>query len=296
MSRQTFLFSPKFNKKPIYNSPTNKYQEFSNAYVYSMMVKTGNGTPNRANVCNEASQEWKKIKNKSAAEIDDVIRKYLTTQFNLYDIQTMRPRCPPVTREESTPPLPNIRSVKPIPEIPINATAQQKAASEITIAEKKLIESEQIYNITTDSQLRHDTYAKIVDLRAQVKSNQDRILKLKRNAKYVQNCKEKKQKMLAENQEVIQYDRPGRPSLLFKHPELHDHIHNSVEFGSADEKRRKEVVKVRIIENLHKNLEEKYNVYMARTTLNNYLLPRQSNSIAARAHHYPAWIAVAGVS
>ncbi|EXX58145.1 hypothetical protein GLOIN_2v1783204 [Rhizophagus irregularis DAOM 181602=DAOM 197198] len=35
---------------------------------------------------------------------------------------------------------------------------------------------------------------------------------------------------------------------------------------------------------------------MARTTLNNYLLPRQSNSIAARAHHHPAWVTVAGVS
>ncbi|CAB4479452.1 unnamed protein product [Rhizophagus irregularis] len=35
---------------------------------------------------------------------------------------------------------------------------------------------------------------------------------------------------------------------------------------------------------------------MARTTLNNYLLPQQSNSIAARAHHHPAWVAVAGVS
>src|SRR6266498_2140560 len=30
--------------------------------------------------------------------------------------------------------------------------------------------------------------------------------------------------------------------------------------------------------------------------LNNYLLPRQSNSIAAKAHHHPAWIAVAGIS
>ena len=59
------------------------------------------------------------------------------------------------------------------------------------------------------------------------------------------------------------YDKPNRPPLLFKHPDLHDHIHDSVEFGLADEKRRKEVVKVRIIENLCKNFEEKYNVYMA---------------------------------
>ncbi len=92
MSQQTFLFSPKFNKKPIYNSSTNKYQEFFNAYIYSLMVKTGNGILNHANVCREASQEWNKIKNKSAEEIDNVIRKYLTTQFNLYDIQTMRLR------------------------------------------------------------------------------------------------------------------------------------------------------------------------------------------------------------
>lgn len=53
---------------------------------------------------------------------------------------------------------------------------------------------------------------------------------------------------------------------------------------------------MRVVENLRKNLEEKYNVYMARTTLNNYLLPRQSNSISAKAHHHPAWVAVAGVS
>ena len=64
MSRQVFLFSPKFNKKLIYKSPTNRYQEFSNTYVYSTMVKTGNSTPNRADVCHEAVQEWNKIKKK----------------------------------------------------------------------------------------------------------------------------------------------------------------------------------------------------------------------------------------
>ncbi|CAG8794894.1 31910_t:CDS:1, partial [Racocetra persica] len=93
--------------------------------------------------------------------------------------------------------------------------------------------------------------------------------------------------------EVIKYNRPGRPSLLIKYPHLHDNIHESVEFGSADEKRRKEVVKVQIIENLYKNLEENYGIYIARTTLNNYLLPRQSNSIATKAYHHPAWVSVA---
>ncbi|CAJ0641515.1 2201_t:CDS:1 [Entrophospora sp. SA101] len=295
MSHQTFLFSPKFSKKPIYDSPTNKYQEFSNAYVYSIMVKTGNGTPNRADVCRKATQEWNRIKKKSTTEIDEIIRKYLITQFNLYNIQTMRPRYP-IPREDLTPLPTTIHLVEPTPEIPVNAAAQKKVANGIKIAEKKLTEFEQIYNFTTDSQLRHDMHVKIADLQAQIKSNKDKIIQLKRNAEYTQKCKEKKQKLLLESQEIILYDKPGRPPLLFQHPDLHDHIHDSVEFGSADEKRRKEVVKVRIIKNLHKNLEEKYNVYMARTTLNNYLLPHQSNSIAARAHHHPAWVAVARVS
>jgi hypothetical protein len=97
----------------------------------------------------------------------------------------------------------------------------------------------------------------------------------------------------------VRYDGRGRPPLLFKYPDLHDQIHNSAEFGPADAKRRKEVVKVRIIENLRKSLEERYNVYMYiwhEPTLNNYLLPRQANSIAARAHHHLAWVAVAGSS
>ncbi|CAJ0751562.1 8351_t:CDS:2, partial [Entrophospora sp. SA101] len=211
MSHQTFLFSPKFSKKPIYDSPTNKYQEFSNAYVYSIMVKTGNGTPNRADICREATQEWNRIKKKSTTEIDEIIRRYLITQFNLYDIQTMRPRYP-IPREDLTPLPTTIRLVEPTPEIPVNAAAQKKVANGITIAEKKLTEFEQIYNFTTDSQLRHDMH-------------------------------KKKQKLLLESQEIILYDKPGRPPLLFQHPDLHDHIHDSVEFGSADEKRRKEVVK-----------------------------------------------------
>lgn len=191
MSRQTFLFSPKFNKKPIYSSPTNKYQEFSNAYVYSIMVKTGNGTPNRADVCREAAQEWNKIKKKSTTEIDEIIRRYLNTQFSLYDIQTMRLRNP-VPREDLTPPLLTIHSREPMQEIPVNAAAQKKSSDEITIAEKKLTEFEQIYNYTTDSQVRHDMHEKIVDLQNQIKLNRDKIVKLKRNAKYVQKSKEKK--------------------------------------------------------------------------------------------------------
>ncbi|PKY60731.1 hypothetical protein RhiirA4_431338 [Rhizophagus irregularis] len=214
-----------------------------------------------------------------------MIRNYLATPHNLCNMQTIRP-LPSAPREDSHPPLPTlpaIRSADPILEISVNASAQRKAISEF----------EQIYNISTDYQFRHDTYLKIGSHRAEIESNRKRIIKLKRNADYAQKCKEKKRKILHEDQMVILYDKPGRPPFLFEYPNLHDHIHDSIEFGAADKKRRKEVIKVRTIEHLRKNLEENYDVYMARTTLNNYLLPRQSNSIAAKAHHHPAWVSVA---
>ena len=161
-------------------------------------------------------------------------------------------------REESLPNLPTIHMVDPVSEISVNASSQKKAANEIKIAEKKLTEFEKIYSITTDPQFRLDTYKKMESLRAEIKSNKERITKLKRNASYAQKCREKKRKTLIENQEVIQYDKPGRPPILFEHPNLHDYIHDSIEFGAADAKRRREVVKVRIIENLRKTLEENY--------------------------------------
>ncbi|CAG8596260.1 7297_t:CDS:2 [Gigaspora margarita] len=297
MSCQTFLFSPRFNKKLIYSSPTNKYQEFSNTYVYSYMIKTGNGTLNRANVCRKATQEWNKVKNKNEIEINDIIRNYLAMPFNLYDIQMMQPRLSTPREDPNPPSTPLIvHSVSSASEIPANASAQKKAVNEIANDEKKLAELEQIYSISTDSELRLDISKKIVDVRNNINNNKEKIVKLQRNARYAQKCKDKKKRLLIESQEVVQYDKPGRSPLLFEHSNLHEHIHNSVESGAADEKRRKEVVKVRIIENLRKSLEENYNVYMARTMLNNYFLPRQANSIAARAHHHPVWVAVSGVS
>jgi predicted DNA-binding protein YlxM (UPF0122 family) len=234
MNRQTFFLSPKFNKKPIYNSPTNKYQEFTNAYVYSVMVKTSNHTPNHAAVCQEAINEWNNIKKKSVDDIDDAIWNYMATPLNLYDIQSMRYKRSVPTEKPNPPPF--IHSVEPLPEIPANASAQRRAADEIQIAEKKIYEFEQIYNIASDAQIRDDMYQKTQNLRDEVKSNKDRISKLKKNAKYAQTCKEKKLSQLIENKEVVRYDKPGKPPLLFKHPDLHERIHDCVEFGSADAK------------------------------------------------------------
>ncbi|CAG8653877.1 10988_t:CDS:2, partial [Scutellospora calospora] len=208
--RQIYFLTPKFKKNLIYNSPANKYQEFTNAHIYSIIMKMGNNTPNHAKACNETTQEWNKIKTKNALEIDNIIKKYLNISFNLYNIQTVKSRYIPEKTLE--PSLPTIYSVEPVSKVSANTAAQKKAR--------------------------------------------------------------KKKKILIENHEVINYDSPGRSPLLFQYLILHNYIHESVEFGSADDKR----------------------IYIARTTLNNYLLPRQSNSITAKAHHYSAWVSVAGVS
>ncbi|GBC33693.2 hypothetical protein GLOIN_2v1783204 [Rhizophagus irregularis DAOM 181602=DAOM 197198] len=140
MNRQTFFLSPKFNKKPIYSLQTNKYQEFTNAYVYSIMVKTGNSDPNRSKLCELVTKEWNKIKRKDKPEIDDIIKDYLATPYNLCNIQTMR-SIPSGSREKSLPNLSTICTVDPVPEISINVSSQQKTANEIQIAKKKLTET-----------------------------------------------------------------------------------------------------------------------------------------------------------
>lgn len=237
MSRQTFFLSPKFNKKPIYDLPINKYQEFTNAYVYSVMVKTSNHTPDCTIICREVINEWNNIKKKSVDDINEVIQNYMATPLNLYDIQSMRYRRSVPTEKTNPSPSPfTIRSVNSLPEISANASAQRRAADTIQIAEKKICEYEQIYNIASDAQIRDDMYQKIENLRDEVKSNKNRITKLKRNAIYAQNCKEKKSRQLIENKEVVRYDKSGKPPFLFKHPDLHERIHDYVEFGSADTK------------------------------------------------------------
>src|SRR6266542_2751636 len=161
----------------------------------------------------------------------------MATSLNLYDIQSIRYRHSMLT-EKTNPSLSSFttRSVDSLPEIPHNASAQRRAADAIQIAEKKICEYEQIYNITSDAQIRDNMYQKIENLQNEVKSDKNRITKLKRNAIYAQNCKEKKLRQLIENKEVVYYDKPEKPPFLFKHSDLHERIYDCVEFGSADAK------------------------------------------------------------
>ena len=69
-----------------------------------------------------------------------------------------------------------------------------------------------------------------------------------------------------------------------------------MEFGLADNRRRKEWIKVRIISHLRTAMEENYHQYMSKSCLQTYLLPRHPNSIQAKRYHHPVHIRNVAVS
>ncbi|GBC23550.2 hypothetical protein GLOIN_2v1766467 [Rhizophagus irregularis DAOM 181602=DAOM 197198] len=262
---QVFLTTPKYNKFYIYKTPTTPYQRFCNAFGYHRMVNTRNPAYPKISLCIECNNAWKEFRHKSKE-----------------DIEILQSPIEEIIIADSTPPP--------------NAAAQKKAAETINATNMKLAKLQQIYNSTNDLEIRNNLLERMATLKQILHDEDNKIKKLKRHAGYQRKCRAKKIKHLQEHQEVIQYDLPGRPSFLIQYPNLHEHIHECIEFGAADKKRRKEVIKVRTIRHLRENLNSKYNEYLSRTTLNNYLLPSRSNTKAAKTHHHPALVANASVS
>jgi hypothetical protein len=48
--------------------------------------------------------------------------------------------------------------------------------------------------------------------------------------------------MLHENREVMIYNKPGQPPLLFKHPDLHDHIRTPSNIYIGSKKAQKFII------------------------------------------------------
>ncbi|GBC47991.2 uncharacterized protein LOC106141435 [Rhizophagus irregularis DAOM 181602=DAOM 197198] len=298
----TFLTTPKYNKFYIYKTPTNQHQRFCNAFGYYQMVNARNPAYPKISLCTECTNAWKEIRCKPQDEIESKIWEYLTTPVPIQGfLQTNSSR--PVGPSQRSKSIESQTSQKPIEEtiiadvnLPPNASAQKKAVETINATNIKLAELQRIYNSTSDPEIWCNLMERITNLKEILCNENNKVKKLKRQASYQRKCREKKTKHLHEHQEVMMYESPGRPTLLVQYPDLHEHIHECIEFGAADKKRRKEVIKVRTIRHLQEELNSKYNEYLSRTTLSNYLLPSRSNSIAARAHHHPANIAIASVS
>src|SRR6185437_3945176 len=76
---QQFFATPKYEKKSIYKNPETQYHHFTNAFGYYRMIKTGNPSYLKKNLCTEATEVWKLVKKKTKNEINDKIKEYLTT-------------------------------------------------------------------------------------------------------------------------------------------------------------------------------------------------------------------------
>ncbi|GES87572.1 hypothetical protein GLOIN_2v1766467 [Rhizophagus clarus] len=243
---QTFLTSPKFEKKYLYKNPTLLYHEFCNAWAYQKMIELSNPNPQKQQLLEEANTIWKEVKKNNVNEIKDTITRYLATPV-------------PLTRYEHDEEI----------QIPRNAVAQRYANGEKERAQKKVAEYTTILDISTDNSMKKQL---------------------------VNQINSEKQWLLLEENIVEKYDSPGRPSHALKNPELYDQLHACIEFGSADNRRRKEWIKVRTISHLRTAMEENYQQYLSKSCLQTYLLPRHPNSNQAKRHHHPALIRNVAVS
>ncbi|CAG8729458.1 33696_t:CDS:1, partial [Racocetra persica] len=146
------------------------------------------------------------IKKFDDIKLDNTIKEYLTTPIKLkefirFTASSQKTNSSEITITSSS--RAAILTTIPTEEIQSNATAQQQMASSKEAAEKKVKKLEQIYNITTDSQLLHDLYNRINNLKTDIQSYEKRIQKLKRNAEYQSKYHSKKTKAIIEQQEVV---------------------------------------------------------------------------------------------
>ncbi|CAG8503139.1 5823_t:CDS:2 [Cetraspora pellucida] len=256
---QQFFATPKYDKKSIYKNPKTQYYYFTNTFGYYHMIKAGNPLYPKKNLCTEAIE----------------IREYLTTPIPIQSyVFYLFCNSNQVSSVQETISMSSIMIVVD-KMISKNAVAQKKSLAIKKENAKKLVELEAIYEATKESK---------------------KISILKYNAAYQAKSNAKKLKKLYKNQKVVVYNSLGQPPLLFDYPGLYKHIHDCIEFEKAHSKQRHEIIKARMISHLRSALEIKYNEYLLRTTLNNYLLPRNSSSIVARAHHHPALVAITNVS
>jgi hypothetical protein len=300
---QSFLKAPNFDRKFFFKQPQNKYQEFCNAYAYYKQASLCDPNPNREKLLQECATVWKDIKKHDSDFIENKIHEYYDTipttvrsHQRIFMSRNMTSSFHHTSAPISTPSAQRqYKEYIDTTAIPKNATSQRNAAEKINSAIKRLSEYEKMKEIATDDSVKIMLSTKLIEEQQIISDQQIQLNKLKRHASTQAKLAAKKNKLLEEGI-VEKYDTPGRPSAAIKDPDLWDKIHNSIEFGAAHAKRRKEIIKVRTVKHLRESLEEKYNIYLSRQCLSTYLQPRHQNTFAARRHHHPAKVGLASVA
>ncbi|CAG8672730.1 6442_t:CDS:2 [Gigaspora margarita] len=233
---QTFLSIPKFNKKLLYLNANTSYQPFINTFAYNQMVLTMNPSLSKPKLVEEGNKKWS-------------IGVSMNSSHRLFQPSNL----------VSTP---LFSSISKEYEIRTNASAQKASYEKIKTARNKITEFESLYNIASDTSIRSDLAVRIQEQKDIVRTNDKKIKALKRHTANQARMMAKKQKQLEEEGIVEQWKGARRPSIFAQNPDLLEHIHDCIEYGEANKKRRKIIIKVRTIKHLKDKLEEKYNLYI----------------------------------
>lgn len=299
---QSFLKTPNFDTHLFYKSPTDLYQEFSNAYAYYKQATLCNPNPNKQQLLSEAREAWKQIKNENTNIIREKIKSYLSTvPSTIRSYHRLMVNSNSNSTSTSTFASPSASTVTSLQQFDINTVAknavgQHNAIAKIKNATQQISEYEQALVHLSDQDIKQAIRDRMEENKKIIEVSKKKLEKLKRHAEAQAKLRSKKQRQLSEESIVEQYDKPGRPSAAILNPDIWDNIHDCVEFGSAHAKRRKTVIKVRTIKHLREALEEKYNTYLSRQCLSTYLEPRHKHTFAARRHHHPAKVGLASVA
>lgn len=142
--------------------------------------------------------------------------------------------------------------------------AQKKSDAIVNQAKADLYEFNNILQMTTSSALCSQFFSKIKKLEGTIIIEKSKIKRLRDNVAAQNQVRERKKQKLNNENIVEIYNAPGHPSY---NPDLLEKLHSSIEFGAADHKRRKEIIKVRTIKHLREKMEENYNICMSKSTV-----------------------------
>ncbi|GES99622.1 hypothetical protein GLOIN_2v1766467 [Rhizophagus clarus] len=264
------------------------------------MVKSHNKTPNKKVLHQQAQDSWREVKKEDKENIQNRIFELLRTPIRSYPFTFYEPvgesqsESQKESQKQPLIPLENPPKLFDNIQPSSNATAQKKSLDIIQKSKVDLYEYNNLLRTASSHELHFQFVSSIKKLEETILIEENRLKKLRNNAAAQQQARKKKKENIEKNIVEV-YDTPGRPSFLIKNPNLLEKMHASVEFRAADYKRRKEIIKVRTIKHFREKMNEDYGIYMAKSTLQNYMQPKHPGSKEAQRHHHPAQIHFAAV-
>ena len=77
--KQTYFREHKYSKSYLVLKPQNLYEQYVNAFAFSVMVKSHNIAPNKKELQLQAQSNWREIKKNSKDNIESLISELLRT-------------------------------------------------------------------------------------------------------------------------------------------------------------------------------------------------------------------------